>query len=57
MECVQPVIVFPMQMASDMHIPKCKLHANIPCTKLLTPKDMQQGASHKMAFTFPLFSH
>lgn len=47
-----------MQMASDMHIPKCKLHANIPqCTKLLTLKDMQQGASHNMAFTLPLFSY
>lgn len=46
-----------MQMASDMHIPKCKLDANIPNTKLLTPKDMQQGASHNLAFTFPLFSY
>lgn len=46
-----------MQMASDMHIPKCKLYANIPRTKLLILKDMQQGASHKMAFTFPLFSY
>lgn len=42
-----------MQMVSDMYIPKCKSYANIPCTKVLILKDMQQGASHKMAFTFP----
>lgn len=46
-----------MQMASDMHIPQCKLHADIPHTKLLTLKAMQQGASHNLAFTFPLFSY
>lgn len=46
-----------MQMACDMYIPKCKSYANIPRSKVLILKDMQQGASHKMAFTFPLSSY